>query len=105
MILILHQLPRINIQNVNKKNTQLIGKTDLAYTYIGFKFGHMDKTKNEAVMDKDKFKDVRLRQAMAYAIDREKLGEKYIMDFAFQQTLQFHHLCRSIIITMLGHIT
>ena len=36
----------------------------------------MDKAKNEAVMDNDKFKDVRLRQAMAYAIDREKLGEK-----------------------------
>lgn len=31
----------------------------------------MDKAKNEAVMDNDKFKDVRLRQAMAYAIDRE----------------------------------
>ncbi|AOY14244.1 ABC transporter substrate-binding protein [Bacillus sp. ABP14] len=63
--------------NVSKlKNTQLVGKTALAYTYIGFKFGHMDKAKNEAVMDNDKFKDVRLRQAMAYAIDREKLGEK-----------------------------
>ncbi|MCV5433550.1 ABC transporter substrate-binding protein, partial [Escherichia coli] len=56
--------------NVSKlKNTQLVGKTALAYTYIGFKFGHMDKAKNEAVMDNDKFKDVRLRQAMAYAID------------------------------------
>lgn len=31
----------------------------------------MDKAKNEAVMDNDKFKDVRLRQAMAHAIDRE----------------------------------
>ena len=37
----------------------------------------MDKAKNEAVMDNDKFKDVRLRQAMAYAIDREK-GRKSI---------------------------
>ncbi|MGE7634700.1 oligopeptide ABC transporter substrate-binding protein [Bacillus paramycoides] len=63
--------------NVSKlKNTQLIGKTDLYYSYIGFKFGHMDKEKNEAVMDKDKFKDVRLRQAMAYAVNREELGQK-----------------------------
>ena len=65
----------------------------------------MDKAKNEAVMDNDKFKDVRLRQAMAYAIDREKLEKKYITDFVFQLTLQFHHLCQSIIITMLAHIT
>ena len=27
-------------------------------------------------MDKDKFKDVRLRQAMAYAVNREELGQK-----------------------------
>ncbi|EJR46590.1 hypothetical protein IIM_04728 [Bacillus cereus VD107] len=63
--------------NVSKlKNTQLIGVTDLYYSYIGFKFGHMDKDKKEAVMDKDKFKDVRLRQAMAYAVNREELGQK-----------------------------
>ncbi|MFJ8530766.1 oligopeptide ABC transporter substrate-binding protein [Bacillus sp. NPDC094106] len=63
--------------NVSKlKNTQLIGRTDLYYSYIGFKLGHMDKEKKEAVMDNDKFKDVRLRQAMAYAIDRKELGDK-----------------------------
>ncbi|PEB53737.1 oligopeptide ABC transporter substrate-binding protein [Bacillus pseudomycoides] len=63
--------------NVSKlKNTQLIGKTDLYYSYIGFKLGHMDKEKKEAVMDNDKFKDVRLRQAMAYALDRKELGDK-----------------------------
>lgn len=63
--------------NVSKlKNTQLIGVTDLYYSYIGFKFGHMDKDKKEAVMDKDKFKDLRLRQAMAYAVNREELGQK-----------------------------
>ena len=65
----------------------------------------MDKAKNEAVMDKDKFKDVRLRQAMAHAIDRENWQRKYITAFAFQLTLQFHHLCQSTIITMLVHIT
>lgn len=63
--------------NVSKlKNTQLIGVTDLYYSYIGFKFGHMDKDKKEAVMNKDKFKDLRLRQAMAYAVNREELGQK-----------------------------
>ncbi|HDR8185612.1 TPA: oligopeptide ABC transporter substrate-binding protein [Bacillus thuringiensis] len=63
--------------NVSKlKNAQLVGRTDLYYSYIGFKFGHMDKEKREMVMDKDTFKDVRLRQAMAYAIDRKEIGEK-----------------------------
>ncbi|MFJ1104322.1 oligopeptide ABC transporter substrate-binding protein [Bacillus sp. RA(2023)] len=63
--------------NVNKlKNAQLVGKTDLYYSYIGFKLGHMDKEKDEVVMDKEKFKDVRVRQAMAYAIDRKEIGEK-----------------------------
>lgn len=34
--------------NVSKlKNTQLIGVTDLYYSYIGFKFGHMDKDKKK----------------------------------------------------------
>ncbi|AYF04800.1 MULTISPECIES: oligopeptide ABC transporter substrate-binding protein [Bacillus] len=58
------------------KNAQLVGKTDLYYSYIGFKLGHMDKEKEEVVMDKEKFKDVRVRQAMAYAIDRKEIGEK-----------------------------
>lgn len=63
--------------NVSKlKNIQLIGTTDLYYSYIGFKLGHYDKEKKESVMDNDKFKDVRLRQAMAYAIDRKEIGEK-----------------------------
>ncbi|WP_346817615.1 oligopeptide ABC transporter substrate-binding protein [Bacillus paramobilis] len=63
--------------NVNTlKNAQLVGKTDLYYSYIGFKLGHMDKEKEEVVMDKEKFKDVRVRQAMAYAIDRKEIGEK-----------------------------
>lgn len=65
----------------------------------------MDKAKNEAVMDNDKFKDVRLRQAMAYAIDREKLGEKVYHGLRVPANSQFHHLCQSTIITMLAHIT
>ncbi|AKR07802.1 MULTISPECIES: oligopeptide ABC transporter substrate-binding protein [Bacillus cereus group] len=64
--------------NVSKlKNAQLIGKTDLYYSYIGFKFGTWDKDKKENVTNENnKFKDVRLRQAMAYAIDRKEIGDK-----------------------------
>ncbi|MRB24916.1 oligopeptide ABC transporter substrate-binding protein, partial [Bacillus thuringiensis] len=59
------------------KNAQLIGKTDLYYSYIGFKFGTWDKNKKENVTNENnKFKDVRLRQAMAYAIDRKEIGDK-----------------------------
>ena len=64
--------------NVSKlKNAQLIGKTDLYYSYIGFKFGTWKKKKKENVTNENnKFKDVRLRQAMAYAIDRKEIGDK-----------------------------
>ncbi|MDG5790115.1 ABC transporter substrate-binding protein [Evansella sp. AB-P1] len=44
-------------------------KEGLSYSYIGFKLGHWDGEKN--VMDNPKFADVRVRQAFAYAIDRE----------------------------------
>ncbi len=57
-------------------------------------------------MENNKFKDVRLRQAMAYAIDRkEKSVTNYIMGYATQLILLSHHLCRSIIIIMPAHIT
>lgn len=66
------------------KNVQLIGATDLYYSYIGFKFGHYDKEKQESVMDRDKFKDVRLRQAMAYAIDRKAIADKMYYNLRFE---------------------
>lgn len=43
----------------------------LSYAYIGFKFGKWDAKKNKVVSSNKKFKSKKLRQAMAYALDRE----------------------------------
>ncbi|WP_110929199.1 oligopeptide ABC transporter substrate-binding protein [Bacillus massiliglaciei] len=64
-------------------NVELIGKVDLAYSYIGFKLGHYDAKKGENVMDNPKLQDKRLRQAMAYAIDNKEVGEKMYKGLRF----------------------
>ena len=65
------------------ENVEVLGKIDLAYTYIGFKMGHYDKKKGENVMDNPKFEDKRIRQAMAYAINNEQVGEKMYKGLRF----------------------
>ena len=51
---------------------------DLSYSYIGFKLGKWDKEKGEAIPDPNaKMADVKLRQAMAYAIDNDLVGTKF----------------------------
>ncbi|MGE7602154.1 oligopeptide ABC transporter substrate-binding protein [Peribacillus sp. NPDC097675] len=65
------------------KNIEILGKVDLAYSYIGFNLGHYDKEKGENVMDNPKFQDKRLRQAMAYSINNEQVGEKMYKGLRF----------------------
>ena len=60
------------------KNVKLGIQDELSYTYIGFKLGKWDNTKKEVVTDPNaKMADVKLRQAMAYAIDNNQVGEKF----------------------------
>ena len=60
------------------KNIKLGIKDDLSYTYIGFKLGKWDKEKGEVVTDPNaKMADVKLRKAMAYAIDNNLVGTKF----------------------------
>ena len=60
------------------KNVKLGIQDELSYTYIGFKLGKWDNTKKEVVTDPNaKMADVKLRQAMAYAIDNDAVGEKF----------------------------
>lgn len=57
---------------------QMLGREELAYTYIGFKLGTFDQEKGEVVMNPDaKMADVELRQAMGYAIDNDAIGQKF----------------------------
>lgn len=59
------------------KNIQLLGRLELAYSYIGFKLGHRDAATGKTVMDNPKFADKRLRKAIGYAIDNQAVGEKF----------------------------
>ncbi|MFT8390808.1 MAG: oligopeptide ABC transporter substrate-binding protein [Sporolactobacillus sp.] len=58
------------------KNIKLLGFKDLAYSYIGFKLGHWDAKKGVNVMDNKKMQNVKLRQAMAYALDLKTASQK-----------------------------
>lgn len=50
----------------------------LGYSYIGFRFGHYDADKGQAVDDFDKFKSKELRQALFHALDRESIVNTYL---------------------------
>jgi peptide/nickel transport system substrate-binding protein len=69
------------------KNTELLAKVDLAYTYIGFKLGKWDAKKEENVTDPEsKLADKRVRQAMWHAMDNEVIGEKMYHGLRFPAT-------------------
>ena len=60
------------------KNIEILGRPELAYSYIGFKLGKYDKQKSEVVMDENaKMNDKSLRQAMAYAMNIEEVAKVY----------------------------
>ncbi|MER2036640.1 MAG: oligopeptide ABC transporter substrate-binding protein [Solibacillus sp.] len=60
------------------KNLTVLARPEKAYTYIGFKVGKWDATKGVNVTNPDaKMNDQKLRQAIAYAIDVEQVGERF----------------------------
>jgi peptide/nickel transport system substrate-binding protein len=61
-------------------NVEVVRYPGLSYYYVGFKLGKFDGTKN--VMDKPKYSDKKLRQAMLYAIDRQAWGEAFFSGLA-----------------------
>lgn len=65
-------------------NIDLLGKIDLAYTYIGFKLGHYDPEKKESVMDKTKLSDKRVRQAIGYAMNNDEVGQALYKGLRFR---------------------
>ncbi|MCU9614277.1 oligopeptide ABC transporter substrate-binding protein [Caldibacillus lycopersici] len=59
-------------------NFQYLADMDAAYTYIGFKLGHWDAEAGVAVQDKDTpLQDVKLRQAIGYAMDNKSVAERF----------------------------
>ena len=60
-----------NYEEVKKlKNVEILKAPGLSYFYVGFRMGTWDGKKN--VMNYDKYQNKELRQAMAYAINREE---------------------------------
>ncbi|MGF2053768.1 oligopeptide ABC transporter substrate-binding protein [Vagococcus fluvialis] len=57
---------------------EILGRPDLAYTYIGFKLGKWDEKEGKVAYNPEsKMANKELRQAMAYAVDNNAIGEKY----------------------------
>lgn len=60
------------------ENITLLGREELAYTYIGFKQGKWDAEQGKNVSDPEaKMADVNLRKAMAYAIDNNAIAVEF----------------------------
>lgn len=60
------------------KNIQVLGRPELAYSYLGFKMGKWDSKKGEVVVNPDaKMGDVKLRQALSYAMNIEEVAKAY----------------------------
>ncbi len=63
----------------NYENITVLGRPELYYSYLGFKVGKFDTEKSINVTDlaNAKMGDVKLRQAMGYALDVEAVSEIY----------------------------
>ncbi|MTB65189.1 oligopeptide ABC transporter substrate-binding protein [Streptococcus sp. zg-86] len=59
------------------KNITLVGEVSSSYEYLSFNFGTYDKEAQKSVTNPNaKMSDVKLRQAMGYALDTKTAGEK-----------------------------
>ncbi|AWE06615.1 oligopeptide ABC transporter substrate-binding protein [Lysinibacillus sp. 2017] len=61
------------------QNVAVLARPELAYSYLGFKVGKYDQANSINVTDTDNTKmgDVKLRQAIGYAIDVEQVTERF----------------------------
>ena len=60
------------------ENITILAQPELSYSYLGFKLGKYDTATGISTMDPQaKMADVKLRQAMGYALDIEQVNEVY----------------------------
>ncbi|MBQ0138459.1 MAG: oligopeptide ABC transporter substrate-binding protein [Kurthia sp.] len=60
------------------KNITVLGRPELAYSYLGFKMGKWDSKASEVVVNPEaKMNDQKLRQAVAYAMNIEEVADVY----------------------------
>lgn len=78
-------------------NLNLVGSLESAYEYISFNLGKYDEASGKNIMDENaKMNDVKLRQAIAYAIDTKTAGEKLYNGL--------YHPATSLIISFFGDL-
>ncbi|HFI0672984.1 TPA: oligopeptide ABC transporter substrate-binding protein [Streptococcus suis] len=78
-------------------NLNIVGSLDSSYEYISFNLGKYDESAEKNVMDENaKMNDVKLRQAIAYAIDTKTAGESLYNGL--------YHPANSLIISFFGDI-
>ncbi|MDO5088893.1 MAG: oligopeptide ABC transporter substrate-binding protein [Leptotrichiaceae bacterium] len=59
-------------------NITVLGRQELYYSYMGFKLGHYDKEKKENITNPDaKMNDIKLRQALAYALNVDEMTKVF----------------------------
>ena len=62
----------------NFNNLEILGRQEMYYSYMGFKLGKYDKEKGINITDPNaKMSDIRLRQALAYGLNVDKMIKKY----------------------------
>lgn len=68
-------------------NLTVLGRPELAYSYLGFKLGKWDSENNINVFDENaKMNDPQLRQAIAYAMDIESVATRFYQDLRSRAT-------------------
>lgn len=71
----------------NPTNYQYLGELQTVFSYTGFKLGKWDADKNENVYDPNsKMSNVKLRQAIGYAVDNETIGKQLYNGLRFLAT-------------------
>lgn len=69
------------------KGYEILGRTQQAYTYLGFKMGKWNEEKNEVEYNPNaKMADKALRQAMGYAMDNNAVAQKFYNGIRSQAT-------------------
>ncbi|WP_238140276.1 ABC transporter substrate-binding protein, partial [Streptococcus suis] len=75
----------------------LLGSLEGIYNYIGFNLGKYDEASGKNVTNPDaKMNNVKLRQAMGYALDNAAIGEKLYNGL--------YHPTNSLIISFFGDV-
>ncbi|MTB64658.1 oligopeptide ABC transporter substrate-binding protein [Streptococcus sp. zg-86] len=78
-------------------NITVLGRLASSYEYVSFNLGKYDKDANKNVMNPDaKMNDVKLRQAMGYALDNKTAGDKLYNGL--------YHPATSLIISFFGDL-